>query len=175
MQPSQCRVWPKYLPQRLTYPQTSLYFNLEVSAHRYPDKPSLIYYDSALTFGQIKDEVDALAGFLQQHCGVQRGERVLLFMQNSPQFIIAFYAILRADAMVVPINTMNLTEEVRHYVVDSDATVAITGQELYAQILPLMGDSLRHVIVAAYGDYVRQPTDLNMPDAVKAPRQRGTG
>ena len=171
MQPSQCRVWPKYLPQRLTYPQTSLYFNLEVSAHRYPDKPSLIYYDSALTFGQIKDEVDALAGFLQQHCGVQRGERVLLFMQNSPQFIIAFYAILRADAMVVPINTMNLTEEVRHYVVDSDATVAITGQELYAQILPLMGDSLRHVIVAAYGDYVRQPTDLNMPDAVKAPRQ----
>jgi fatty-acyl-CoA synthase len=152
MQPSQCRVWPKYLPQRLTYPRTSLYFNLEVSARRYPDKPSLIYYDSALTFAQIKDEVDALAGFLQQRCGVQRGDRVLLFMQNSPQFIIAFYAILRADAMVVPINTMNLTEEVRHYVVDSDAAVAITGQELYAQIRPLIGEGLRHVIVAAYAD-----------------------
>src|SRR4029078_860955 len=134
MQTSQCRVWPKYLPQRLTYPHTSLYFNLEVSARRYPDKPLLIYYGNTLTFRQVKDEVDALAGFLQQRCSVKRGDRVLLFMQNSPQFIIAYYAILRADAMVVPINPMNLTEELRHYVSDSDATVALAGQELYAQV-----------------------------------------
>jgi fatty-acyl-CoA synthase len=171
MQPSQCRVWPKYLPQRLTYPHTSLYFNLEVSARRYPDKPLLIYYDSPLTFAEVKDEVDALAGFLQQRCGVQRGERVLLFMQNSPQFIIAYYAILRADAMVVPINPMNLTEELRHYVSDSDATVAITGQELYAQVRPLIGQGVQHLIVAAYGDYIRQPSALNLPEAVIAPRQ----
>jgi fatty-acyl-CoA synthase len=177
MQPSQCRVWPKYLPHRLTYPQTSLYFNLEVSARRYPDKPLLIYYDNPLTFRRVKHEVDALAGFLQQQCGVKRGDRVLLFMQNSPQFIVAYYAILRADAMVVPINPMNLTEELRHYVSDSDATVALAGQELYAQVQPLLGDGLQHVIVAAYADYVRQPSDLNLPDSVRAQRQRieGTG
>ena len=172
MQPSQCRVWPKYLPQRLTYPHTSLYFNLEVSARRYPKKPLLIYYDSPLTFAEVKHDVDALAGFLQQRCGVKRGDRVLLFMQNSPQFVIAYYAILRADAMVVPINPMNLTEELRHYVSDSDATVALVGQEIYPQVRPLIGQGLQRVVVAAYADYLRQPSDLNLPESLAAPRLR---
>src|SRR3954447_19000107 len=171
MQPNQCRVWPKHLPHRLTYPQTSLYFNLEVSARRYPNKPLLIYYDSPLTFAEVKHEVDALAGFLQQRCNVKRGDRVLLFMQNSPQFVIAYYAILRADAMVVPINPMNLTEELRHYVSDSDATVALVGQEVYPQVRPLVGQGLQQVVVAAYADYIRQPSAVKLPESLTAPRQ----
>ncbi len=99
------------------------------------------------------------------------GDRVLLFMQNSPQFMISFYAILRADAMVVPVNPMNLTEELRHYVADSDALVAITGQELFAQLRPLIGNGLENVVVAAYADYRTQPTDLKIPEVVAAPRQ----
>ena len=172
MEPRHHRFWPRGLPKNLSYPRTSLYFNLEVSSARYPDKRLLIYYDSPWTFEEVKRQVDALAGFLQQRCGVQRGDRVLLLMQNSPQFIIAYYAILRADAMVVPVNPMNLTEELRHYVVDSDAAVALTGQELCPQIQPLLGEGgLQHIVVAAYSDYLSQPTDLNLPDAVKAPRQ----
>ena len=81
---------------------------------------------------------------------MKRGDRVLLFMQNSPQFFVSFYAILRADAMVVPVNPMNLTEELRHYVSDSDATVILTGQELFAQVQPLLGAGLQHAVVAAY-------------------------
>ena len=67
---------------------------------------------------------------------MKRGDRVLLYMQNSPQFVIAYYAILRADAVVVPVNPMNRTEELRHYVEDSDAAVAIAGQDVCAQIEP---------------------------------------
>ena len=79
---------------------------------------------------ELKREVDALAGFLQQRCGVARGDRVLLYVQNSPQFVIAYYAILRADAVVVPVNPMNRTEELRHYVEDSERAVAIVGQDV---------------------------------------------
>ncbi len=61
---------------------------------------------------------------------MRRGDRVLLYMQNSPQWILAYYAILRADAVVVPVNPMNLTEELRHYVADSDATTAFVPQDL---------------------------------------------
>src|SRR5215510_11896371 len=173
MEPRHYRFWPKQLPRSLTYPQTSLYYNLEVSAARYPDKQWLIYYDTALSFRDTKTQVDALAAFLQQRCDVKRGDRVLLFMQNSPQFIISYYAILRADAVVVPVNTMNLTEELRHYVADSDASVIVAGQELYPQVRPLLRHSgLRHAVVAAYVDYVTQPTSLKLPDAVKLPRQR---
>ena len=170
MQPESTKVWPKGVPKQLAFPKTSLYYNLQVSAARYPDKPALIFYDSKLTFAQLKQQADALAGFLQHRCGVKRGDRVLLFMQNSPQFTIAFYAILRADAMVVPVNPMNLTEELRHYVNDSDATVVLCGQELYPQVKPLLGAGLEHVLVAAYSDYVTIPTDLALPDSVRAPR-----
>jgi fatty-acyl-CoA synthase len=173
MEPRHYRFWPKQLPWNLTYPQTSLYYNLEVSAARYPEKRWLIYYDTPLTFRETKAQVDALAGFLQQRCHVKRGDRVLLFMQNSPQFIISYYAILRADAVVVPVNTMNLTEELRHYVEDSDATVVVAGQELYPQVRPLLGQSgLLYAVVAAYCDYVTGPTSLKLPDAVKPARQR---
>src|SRR5262245_48185964 len=172
MTPLHYRFWPKDLPTHLTYPRTSLYYNLEVSATRYPYKRFLIYYDTPLTFSATRTQVDALAGYLQQRCGVKRGDRVLLFMQNCPQFMLAFYAILRADAMVVPVNPMNLTEELSHYVTDADASVIITAQELYPQVKPLLGDGgLRHVLLAAYSDYVTQPTDLALPDAVRAPRQ----
>jgi fatty-acyl-CoA synthase len=85
---------------------------------------------------------------------------VLLYLQNSPQFIIAYYAILRADAVVVPVNPMNRTEELRHYVEDSDARAAIVGQDVADQISPL---GLQHVLVAAYADYLPATTDLPVP------------
>jgi fatty-acyl-CoA synthase len=172
MQSLHYRFWPKHLPHAMQFPATSLVFNLEVSAARYPDKPLLVYYGTPLPFARVLAEVEAMAGWLQQRCGVQRGDRVLLFMQNSPQFVIGYYAILRADAMVVPVNPMNLTDELRHYVDDSGASAILTGQELYPQVRPLLGTSgLRHALVAAYSDYVTQPTDLPLPDAVHAPRQ----
>jgi len=171
VQPDHYQFWPAHLPREMPLPDTSLYRHLEATAARFPDKPAVQYYGTPLTYRQFKEEVDALAGFLQRRAGVTRGERVLLFIQNSPQFMIAFYAILRADAMVVPINPMNLTEELRHYVVDSDARVAIIGQELLAQVRPLIGEGLQQVIVAAYSDYRTHVTDLKIPDVVAAPRQ----
>src|SRR3979409_16513 len=110
--------WPK-VPRHLTPPETSLWVNLEVSATRFPNKPCLVYYDSVVTFSALRGDAERLAGFLQRHCGVRRGDRVALYLQNSPQFIIGYYAILRADAMVVPINPMNLTQGVGHMVGDS--------------------------------------------------------
>ncbi|MFL6713307.1 MAG: AMP-binding protein, partial [Sulfurifustis sp.] len=131
--------WPKNVPRELQIPETSLFYNAEVSATRYPNKPYLIYYDSKVTFGQFRDEAERVAGFLERECGVKKGDRVLLFMQNSPQFVLSYYGILRANAVIVPINPMNLTNELKHYVSDSGAKTAIVSQELYPQIKPLIG------------------------------------
>jgi fatty-acyl-CoA synthase len=171
MQARHFEFWPKGVAREIALPATSVFRNLETTAVRFPDKPALIFYGSTLTYRRFRQEAEALAGFLQRSCGVRKGERVLLFMQNSPQFMIAYHAILGADAMVVPVNPMNLTDELRHYVADSDARTAIVGQELYAQIRPLLGERLEHSVVAAYSDYVTQPTDLKLPDAVAAARQ----
>lgn len=163
--------WPAGLPTHLTAPATSLYVNLEISARRYPDKTAIIFYDAVLTYREFHAQVEALAGYLQQECGVARGDRVLLNMQNSPQFIIAYYAILRADAMVVPVNPMLMTDELRHYVEDSGAKLAIVSQEIFSRLAPLVGSTgLERAIVAAYSDYLPQHTELAVPDWVRAPR-----
>jgi fatty-acyl-CoA synthase len=119
MEPLHEQYWPEGVPRYLNLPKTSPVYNLEVSAARYPEKTAVSYYGSSLSYARLKSEVDALAGFLQQQFGVKKGDRVLLFMQNSPQFIMAYYAILRADAVVVPANPMNLTQELKHYVEDA--------------------------------------------------------
>ena len=168
--------WPPGLPCHLTLPQTHLFHNAEVSAARYPDKPFLVFYDTLVTFRQFQQQAEHIAGFLQQVCGVKAGDRVLLYMQNSPQWILAFYGILRANAVVVPVNPMNRTDELRHYVHDSGATVAFVPQDLHAQAQPLVDAAggegkLKHLIAAAYSDYLQVPTDLPVPAFVSAPRQ----
>src|SRR5919197_246965 len=124
MTPLHLPFWPKGLPQHLTVPETNLFYNAEVSAKRFPNKPYIVYY-----------------------------------------------AILRANAVVVPISSMNLTEELRYLVSDSDAAVALVSQELYPRIQPLLGDGLRHAVVAAYSDYLGPPTDLPIPEVIAAPRE----
>lgn len=167
--------WPLGRPRGLTLPETNLYYNAEVSATRYPQKPYIVFYDTPITFAQFRDESERLAGFLQHDCGVKRGDRVLLYTQNSPQFILGYYAILRADAVVVPVNPMNLSNELQHYVSDTGATTIITTQELYPQVKPLLGAGLRHALVGAYSDYLKVSTDLAMPDFVRMPRQSIAG
>jgi fatty-acyl-CoA synthase len=135
------------------------------SAARHPERAAIDYYGSRLTYAELQRHVDALAGFLQQRYGVRRGDRVLLYAQNSPQFVIAYYAILRADAVVVPVNPMNRTEELRHYVADCDAAVAIAGNDVLREIEPL---GVERVLPIVYSDYLTGTTDLPLPDFVRA-------
>ncbi|MFZ6723259.1 long-chain fatty acid--CoA ligase [Undibacterium sp. Ji49W] len=164
--------WPQGLPHHLITPEASVYTNLQVSALRFPDKPAIVFYDSVITYRQLHEEVLALAGYLQQVCGVQKGDRVLLNMQNSPQFVIGFYAIMRADAMVVPVNPMLMSDELAHYIADSGARTALVSQEIFARLQPLIGHgTLQNAVVATYSDHLRVATDLTIPDFVKAERQ----
>ncbi|MEX3811234.1 long-chain fatty acid--CoA ligase [Paraburkholderia sp. BR13439] len=166
--------WPAQLSTDLTVPATNLFYNVEVSAERFPHKPFIVFYDTTVTFAEFKDEVERIAGFLQRECGVKAGDRVLICMQNSPQWLIAFYAILRANAVVVPVNPMNRTEELRHYIEDSDASTVFVAQDLYPRIQPLLGDAggigLEHAVVVTYSDYLKYPAGITPPDFVAVPR-----
>lgn len=162
--------WPPLLPKTLTVPKTPVHDNLFVTAKRYPDKIAIIYYGGTLTYRQLADEVEKVAGYLQKRLGVKRGDRVIIYMQNAPQFVIACYAVLCADAVVVPINPMNKTGELAYYLKDCGAEVAFVGQELYKQAAPFLenGD-LKRMIVACYSEYARptQEPDELLPEEVK--------
>src|SRR5688500_9755680 len=157
--------WPPGQPRTLELPRETVYANLAASAARLPQRAAIDYYGGRVSYERLKRQVDALAGFLQQRLGVARGDRVLLYAQNSPQFVIAFYAILRADAVVVPVNPMNRTEELRHYVEDSDARVALAGHDVLPNLEPL---GVPHVLPIVYSDYLTTASDLPIPEFVRA-------
>ena len=159
--------WPPGQPQTLELPPSTVYDNLADSAARHPERAAIDYYGSRLSYGELKRQVDALAGYLQRRRGVARGERVILYAQNSPQFVIAYYAIQRAGGVVVPVNPMNRTEELRHYVEDSDARLAIAGIDVLREIDPL-GVELLPIV---YSDYLA-PSDLPVPQFIQAPGPR---
>ena len=156
--------WPPGQPQTLELPPTTVYDNLADSAARFPDRAAIDYYGRRLTYAELKRQVDALAGYLQHRRHVGRGERVILYAQNSPQFVIAYYAILRAGAVVVPVNPMNRTEELRHYVEDSDAKLAIAGIDVLREIEPLGIE----ILPIVYADYLA-PSDLPIPAFINVP------
>lgn len=142
--------WPAFLPRSLAVPQTPIAHNLQVSAERYPERTALIHEHRTLSYAALWQTVQALAGWLQKQ-GLGQGDRVLLAFQNSPEYVIGYYAILRADAVVVPCNPMLLTEELEHLATDSGARIALAAQDLLERFTPLLGRWLDHVVVSAAG------------------------
>jgi fatty-acyl-CoA synthase len=164
--------WPPHAPREIALPERSIWANLQASAARDPDRACIVFYETVLSYARVAAEVERMAAFLQKECGVKRGDRVALYLQNSPQFIVAFYAILRADAVVVPINPMNRATEIEYMLRDSGATVMIAAQDIAANAISLLqGKPLRHLVVAAYSDYLETPTDLAIPEFIRAKRE----
>lgn len=150
------RFWPKRLPHAITLPATSLWDNLETSARRYPQKAALVFLGRVFSYAEVLQKAERLAACLQG-LGVKRGDRVVLNMQNCPQLVIAHFAILRANAVVVPVNPMNRAEELKHYILDPDAKVAITTADLAAELARASnalapGQGLAHLLVTHFTD-----------------------
>ncbi|MGO4394373.1 long-chain-fatty-acid--CoA ligase [Variovorax sp. M-6] len=158
--PGRPKHWPRHLPAQLTVPGTSLWFNLEVSAARYPEKPAYLFFGRALPYAELRQQAVAIAGWLQA-AGVGKGDRVLLQMQNCPQFVVAYYAIVRADAVVVPVSPMNTVEELRHYLEDAQATAAICTADVAATLCSAIGGlgdgAAPAVLVTRYADALPMP------------------
>ena len=150
------KFWPKRLPHAITVPEVSLWDNLETNARRYPQKAALVFFGQVVTYRDLLQSAERLAAHLH-HLGVQKGDRVVLSMQNCPQWVIAHFAILRANAVVVPVNPMNRAEELKHYITDPQAKVAITTADLAPELARASDalsapDRLAHLIVTHFTD-----------------------
>ena len=160
--PAHDAVWPARLPAKITPPVTSLWMNLAISAVRYPDKPALVYMGRVWTYRELLDAAEKMASSLAG-LGVQAGDRVVLDMQNCPQLVITHFAILRLDAVVVPVNPMNKAEELKHYITDPDARVAVTTADLAPELaqasnaLP-QAQQLEHLVVTQFADVFEPQT-----------------
>ncbi len=154
--PIHYKFWPKRLPKSLVLPEVSLCDNLETSARRYPSRHALVFFGSCITYRELLEKAERVAACLKG-LGVKKGDRVVLSMQNCPQLVIAHFGILRANAVVVPVNPMNRAEELKHYISDPAAKVAITTADLAAEMarasdaLP-PAERLQHIIASQFTD-----------------------
>ncbi|MFV9474781.1 long-chain-fatty-acid--CoA ligase [Advenella sp. RU8] len=171
MKQAKNKFWPKGVPLSCMVPQVTLPHFLEAAALRYPEKTAIVYCGENISYARLKQYVDAMSGYMQKQMHIAKGDRVLLMSQNCPQFVIVYYAVLQLGGVIVPVNAMCTTPEIQYYMEDSGARCAFVAQELLPQILPCMAqnrpDGLRHVMVHAYGDFVADLNNPDLPDLVK--------
>lgn len=150
--------WPEDVPESIEPVQQTLWQNLEQTLSLGEDRQALVFFGQSTTYGELHRQATRLASWLQHHAGVKPGDRVMLMMQNSPQFVMASYAILRAQAMVVPVNPMARAPELPHYFSDAELRVAIVGGELAQEVAKANalaeGGQLEHLLVGRYADMV---------------------
>ena len=125
---------------------------LDEAAATHPDTVCTNFLGSIITYREIAQRVDATARALQE-IGVARGDRVGLFLPNSPTFIIYYYAILKTGATVVNYNPLYSIEELAFQVRDSGTKLMVTLdlKVLFDKVDALIGDGvLDRAIVASF-------------------------
>ena len=148
------KFYEPHVPEHIDYPETVMPAVLEETARKYPDHTALIFNNAKIAFREYNEAVDRFAAALQG-LGVKKGDRVAIHLLNSPQFPIAYYAVLRIGGIVVPCNPVYTAREMRHQLKDSGAEVIVTLSMMYPIIKQIRAETkLRHVIVANIKTYL---------------------
>jgi len=150
--------WYKFYPpgvrRHIDYPEVPLYEFLRISAQKYPDKTALIYFDGKMTYKELDVLTDRFAAALAD-LGVKKGDRVALFLPNTPLFVISYYGALKAGAVVTAMSPLYKEREVEHQLNDSEAETIVLLDLLYPIVEKVWERTkLRNVIVGSLRDYM---------------------
>mgnify|MGYP001415142207 CR=1 FL=1 len=161
---SEFRAWFKHydsqVPVHLSYQHLPLYSLLDESAARQPANPCSNFFGKRLTYRQIKELSDLFAASIRS-LGIRKGDRVILLLPNSPQYLIAYYGLLKAGAVVVPLNPLSTERELEFYLRDSGAETAITIPLFLSKVVTLREKTpLKHIVYSRLADFLPFPLNL---------------
>lgn len=135
------------VPASLPYPDITVFEMLEEDARKFPHKPCTIFKGAVITFAEMNEITDRLAAGLAD-AGVKKGDRVGILMPNTPQFVMAFFAIMKLGAIVVSTNPLYSTREIEHQVNDAGIEVMLVMSNFYHAIKKAQPNTkLRLIIV----------------------------
>lgn len=120
---------------------------LRDTAGRAPERVALAWHDQTVTYGELDAHVDAAAGGLQR-LGIGPGDRVAVLLGTVPAFVEAWYAVLRAGAVAVPLHLGLAADEVAHALTDSGARVLVAGAAVVDEVVDLATELEVGVLVA---------------------------
>jgi len=112
--------WPENVPHEITGFEKPLYSLLDDTAREFPNATYTIFADVSRTYVQVKDTADRIANFLASR-GIQKGDRVAIFLPNLPHYPEIFFGILKAGGVCVTCNPLYKASELSYQLRDSDA------------------------------------------------------
>ena len=151
-------MWHKHYDEGVSneveVPDIRLHDFLEQSAKGFPDRPCSIFKGAVITYREMSELSDRLAAGLVAR-GVSKGDWVAIFMPNSPQFVIAFYAILKAGGVLVATNPLYTHREIEHQMNDSGAELMLVMSNFYNAVTEVRPDTrLQKMIVTNIKEYL---------------------
>ena len=164
--------YPSDVPADFDFPQVPLTKLLDDSVLAFPDATAVVAGSARLSYRQLRDEVDRLAGGLAG-LGVEPGDRVALVLPNCPQHVVAFFAVLRLGAVVVQCNPLATVAELTAQLTDCTPRVVISLD----RALPAVEEVRRRgeigvVVVTSLVDYVPTGERLRLRSPLPSARAR---
>jgi long-chain acyl-CoA synthetase len=144
--------YPKGVPAAVEVPLKSVPQLFDQATERAPDKPAVVFYGRSISYRELREASDRLACALAD-LGVKKGDRVALYLLNSPQFIIAYFAALKCGATVTPISPVYTSHEIRYQIEDSGARAIVCQDILYEKVAKC-GAPLDLVVVTNVNEYL---------------------
>ena len=144
--------YAKGTPEHVDVPMQSVPEAFDVACAARPDRVALIFYGREMRFRELREATDRFANALAT-MGISKGDRVALYLLNSPQFVIAYFGALKAGAVVTPISPVYTSHEVRHQLDDSGARVLVCQDILFDKV-EKCGAKLDFVVLTNVNEYL---------------------
>jgi long-chain acyl-CoA synthetase len=125
--------YDKGVPPTIEIPDVPLFHFLEESARKYPDRACTIFKGAVITYQEMNAITDRVAAALVD-MEVKKGDRVGIFMPNTPQFVMAYFGILKAGGVVVATNPLYTPPEIEHQTSDAGIEVMFVMTNFYETI-----------------------------------------
>jgi len=148
------------------YPQKPLFEILDRTAQEFPNQTAILFQGNTIKYHQLKSKVDRLANALMR-LGVRKGDRVCLFLPNCPEYILSYWAVIRAGGVVVPISLLRTDEGLFHEVSISGSRFLICQEVHFGRVIGLLNHTeLEGILVASDGGYAGKQLQISLPKNV---------
>ncbi len=118
------------VPHHIDYPEVPLFEALAEAAKKYPESACTIFKGARITYREMDELTDRLAAGLAS-IGIRQGDQVGIFMPNTPQFVMAYFAILKLGAIVVAVNPLYSAREIEHQANDAGIEIMLVMSNFY--------------------------------------------
>ena len=154
------RPWLKFyeegVPHHIDYPRIPLYQVLDDTAKEFPDLDAVIFQGKRIKYRELAGWARNLASGLHQ-IGIKKGQRVAIMLPNCPQYIVAYYAILKLGGVVVNVNPMYVERELEFQLHDAGAQMIVAARDLLPRLEAVQGKiPLKTIILTDLDEHVRR-------------------